>query len=386
MRRALAIQMIINKEWGLAINENPLQGAFVVDELTDLVEAAVLAEFDRISERGGVLGAMETGYQRGRIQDESMLYEHRKHDGSLPIVGVNTFRNPDAGERAAGGRARARLGGREGEPARAGDERSARSTGSRPRRRWRGSRPRRRRARTSSPCSWMPRACARSSRSPRRSSRWAGSTAATSEPTAVDTVALEGRRSGTGASLAWGRQRRAAHRGGRCRDRPARPRAGRRRTAGTAPDGPGTVIRSKAYLSALVLAAILGAPISAVAYGFLVLVTKLQDWLFTDLPGRPVRGGAPGLVAGALGSAGRPADRLDHPVPAGQRRATPRARLRHGRRAATRPRPARCRARRARHPEPGRGARPRGAAHRHRRGPRGPDRPPGRRRTRRRWR
>ncbi|HET7821027.1 MAG TPA: fused isobutyryl-CoA mutase/GTPase IcmF, partial [Ornithinibacter sp.] len=87
VRRALAIQMIITKEWGLAVNENPLQGAFVVDELTDLVEAAVLAEFDRISERGGVLGAMETGYQRGRIQDESMLYEHRKHDGSLPIVG-----------------------------------------------------------------------------------------------------------------------------------------------------------------------------------------------------------------------------------------------------------------------------------------------------------
>ncbi len=98
VRRALAIQLIIGKEWGLAMNENPLQGSFVVDELTDLVEGAVLAEFDRISERGGVLGAMETGYQRGRIQDESMLYEHRKHDGSLPIVGVNTFRKPDAGE------------------------------------------------------------------------------------------------------------------------------------------------------------------------------------------------------------------------------------------------------------------------------------------------
>ena len=87
----MAIQLIIGKEWGLSLNENPLQGAFVVDELTDLVEEAVLAEFDRIAERGGVLGAMETGYQRGRIQDESMLYEHRKHDGSLPIVGVNTF-------------------------------------------------------------------------------------------------------------------------------------------------------------------------------------------------------------------------------------------------------------------------------------------------------
>jgi methylmalonyl-CoA mutase len=73
------------------MNENPLQGSFVIDHLTDLVEEAVLTEFDRISERGGVLGAMETGYQRGRIQDESMLYEHRKHDGSLPIVGVNTF-------------------------------------------------------------------------------------------------------------------------------------------------------------------------------------------------------------------------------------------------------------------------------------------------------
>jgi isobutyryl-CoA mutase len=91
VRRALAIQMIIDQEWGLAKNENPLQGSAIVDELTDLVEEAVLAEFDRLADRGGVLGAMETGYQRGRIQDESMLYEHRKHDGSLPIVGVNTF-------------------------------------------------------------------------------------------------------------------------------------------------------------------------------------------------------------------------------------------------------------------------------------------------------
>ncbi|CCH90634.1 Methylmalonyl-CoA mutase, large subunit [Modestobacter italicus] len=98
VRRALAIQMIIDREWGLAGNENPLQGSFVIDELTDLVEAAVLEEFDRIAERGGVLGAMETGYQRGRIQDESMLYEHRKHDGSLPIVGVNTFLDPNAAD------------------------------------------------------------------------------------------------------------------------------------------------------------------------------------------------------------------------------------------------------------------------------------------------
>ncbi|MDQ0380135.1 fused isobutyryl-CoA mutase/GTPase IcmF [Amycolatopsis thermophila] len=94
VRRAMAIQMIINKEWGLSKNENPLQGSFIIDELTDLVEEAVLAEFDRMAERGGVLGAMETGYQRGKIQDESMLYERLKHEGTLPIVGVNTFRNP----------------------------------------------------------------------------------------------------------------------------------------------------------------------------------------------------------------------------------------------------------------------------------------------------
>jgi methylmalonyl-CoA mutase len=96
VRRALAIQMIIDKEWGLSMNENPLQGSYIVDRLTDLVEEAVLLEFERIADRGGVLGAMETGYQRGRIQDESMLYEHRKHDGSLPIVGVNTFLPPES--------------------------------------------------------------------------------------------------------------------------------------------------------------------------------------------------------------------------------------------------------------------------------------------------
>ena len=94
VRRALAIQLIINKEWGLAMNENPSQGSFIIEELTDLVEEAVLQEFERISERGGVLGAMETGYQRGKIQDESLYYEHRKHDGSYPIIGVNTFLNP----------------------------------------------------------------------------------------------------------------------------------------------------------------------------------------------------------------------------------------------------------------------------------------------------
>ena len=95
VRRALAIQMIINKEWGVAKNENPNQGAFLFEELTELVEEAVLSEFERISERGGVLGAMETGYQRGKIQEESLVYEHQKHSGELPIVGVNTFLNPN---------------------------------------------------------------------------------------------------------------------------------------------------------------------------------------------------------------------------------------------------------------------------------------------------
>ncbi|HEY5633438.1 MAG TPA: fused isobutyryl-CoA mutase/GTPase IcmF [Burkholderiaceae bacterium] len=94
VRRAMAIQMIINREWGLAKNENPNQGAFVIDALTELVEEAVLAEFERIADRGGVLGAMETGYQRGKIQDESMHYEMLKHTGEYPIVGVNTFRSP----------------------------------------------------------------------------------------------------------------------------------------------------------------------------------------------------------------------------------------------------------------------------------------------------
>ncbi|MAH83461.1 MAG: methylmalonyl-CoA mutase [Rhodospirillaceae bacterium TMED8] len=95
VRRAVAIQMIINNEWGLSKNENPNQGSFIIDELTDLVEEAVLQEFDRISERGGVLGAMETGYQRGKIQEESLYYEHKKHEGSIPIIGVNTFLNPN---------------------------------------------------------------------------------------------------------------------------------------------------------------------------------------------------------------------------------------------------------------------------------------------------
>ena len=102
VRRALAIQMIINREWGLAKNENPNQGSFIIEELTDLVEEAVLEEFERLSARGGVLGAMETGYQRGKIQEESLHYETLKHSGELPIIGVNTYRPPDDG---AGGEA-----------------------------------------------------------------------------------------------------------------------------------------------------------------------------------------------------------------------------------------------------------------------------------------
>ena len=94
VRRAMAIQLIINREWGIGKNENPNQGSFIIEELTELVEAAVLKEFEAISDRGGVLGAMETGFQRGQIQEQSMFYEHKKHDGSYPIIGVNTFRNP----------------------------------------------------------------------------------------------------------------------------------------------------------------------------------------------------------------------------------------------------------------------------------------------------
>ena len=91
VRRAMAIQLIINSELGLAKNENPMQGSFIIEELTDLVEEAVLTEFDRITERGGVLGAMETMYQRSKIQEESLYYETLKHSGEYPIIGVNTF-------------------------------------------------------------------------------------------------------------------------------------------------------------------------------------------------------------------------------------------------------------------------------------------------------
>jgi methylmalonyl-CoA mutase len=94
VRRALAIQLIINRELGLSKNENPLQGAYAIETLTDAVESAVLEEFERLSQRGGVLGAMETLYQRSRIQEESLHYETQKDSGALPIVGVNTFENP----------------------------------------------------------------------------------------------------------------------------------------------------------------------------------------------------------------------------------------------------------------------------------------------------
>ncbi|HET9679458.1 MAG TPA: methylmalonyl-CoA mutase family protein, partial [Gammaproteobacteria bacterium] len=102
VRRAMAIQLIINRELGENKNENPLQGSFIIEELTDLVEEAVYKEFDSISERGGVLGAMETMYQRGKIQEESLYYEAKKHDGSLPIIGVNTFQ-PKSGQEEEGG-------------------------------------------------------------------------------------------------------------------------------------------------------------------------------------------------------------------------------------------------------------------------------------------
>jgi len=99
VRRALAIQLVINREFGLGFCENATQGSFIIEELTDLVEEAVLKEFDRLSERGGVLGAMELQYQRGAIQDDSIKYEHMKHSGDLPLIGVNTFLpvNPEAG-------------------------------------------------------------------------------------------------------------------------------------------------------------------------------------------------------------------------------------------------------------------------------------------------
>tara|TARA_B110000881_G_C18582447_1_gene522620 strand:- start:1081 stop:2418 length:1338 start_codon:yes stop_codon:yes gene_type:complete len=108
VRRAMAIQLIINREFGLNFCENPWQGSFVVDQLTDLLEEAVYIEFDRISARGGVLGAMDTMYQRGKIQEESLDYEHKKHDGSLPLIGVNTFLPKEGEEETIEGRELAR--------------------------------------------------------------------------------------------------------------------------------------------------------------------------------------------------------------------------------------------------------------------------------------
>ncbi len=114
VRRAMAVQLIITKEQGLAKCENPMQGSYVVEQLTELVEEAVLDEFMRLDERGGVLGAMERQYQRGKIQDESLKYEHLKHDGTLPIVGVNTFRNPNrSGNDEAAGQQLTRASGEE---------------------------------------------------------------------------------------------------------------------------------------------------------------------------------------------------------------------------------------------------------------------------------
>ena len=115
VRRALAIQKIINREWGVAGSQNPNQGSFAVEDLTDLVEEAVLAEFDRLTARGGVLGAMESGYQRGKIQEESLYYERRKHDGSYPIIGVNTFLGDDADDHVEPELARATEAEREGQ-------------------------------------------------------------------------------------------------------------------------------------------------------------------------------------------------------------------------------------------------------------------------------
>jgi methylmalonyl-CoA mutase len=177
VRRALAIQLIINREWGLAMNENPLQGSFIIDELTDLVEEAVLVEFDRINERGGVFGAMETGYQRGRIQDESMLYERRKHDGALPIVGVNTFLRPSADAEQPGRVELAREKRRSRSCAASGSSRPRMLLTRRPR--WPDSSSPRPPVRTCSPSSWTRPVCAPLDRSPAPSSRWVASTVAT---------------------------------------------------------------------------------------------------------------------------------------------------------------------------------------------------------------
>ena len=323
MRRALAIQMIITKEWGLAVNENPLQGAFVVDELTDLVEAAVLAEFDRISERGGVLGAMETGYQRGRIQDESMLYEHRKHDGSLPIVGVNTFRNPHAGEAPREVTlARASEAEKEGQLARvtaykeehrveaAGGAGAAQGVGDVGRERLRrahGCRPRVFAAAGHRGVLRGGRAVPPQRLAPRR----AGCVTRSGRATAAGAGAMLGRVPGPPGPAPARRQMPVT-----ATPAPATP-AG----AAAALD-PVSVVRSRAYLSALVLAGAARHP----DLGGRLRVPRAGG-VAPGLPlrrpaGRPLRGRHPGLVAGALADALRAARRAHAPPPARPRRAT----------------------------------------------------------------
>jgi len=175
-----------HREWGLAKNENPNQGAFIIDELTDLVEEAVLKEFEAISERGGVLGAMETGYQRGKIQEESMYYEHKKHDGSYPII-ASHFPQPARGRRAAENRTDPLDRRGKAKPAKA----PARLQGA-PQGRVRPMLARLQQAvidiRTCSKCWWTRCAAARSGRSRMRCSRWGGSTGEYVGPSSAHTA------------------------------------------------------------------------------------------------------------------------------------------------------------------------------------------------------
>ena len=179
VRRAVAIQLIINRELGLNRIQNPWQGSYAIDELTDLVEEAVYKEFESMAERGGVLGAMETMYQRGKIQEESMHYETRKHDGTLPIVGVNTFLSGHGdrrtGRRAAVPRHATRSSARRSMPC----MRSRRGTPRKRRRHCKGCRQVAAAAATCSPNYSRPCRCARSARSRARCTKSAGSTAGT---------------------------------------------------------------------------------------------------------------------------------------------------------------------------------------------------------------
>ena len=179
VRRAVAIQLIINRELGLNKIQNPWQGSYAIEALTDLVEEAVYKEFESIAERGGVLGAMETMYQRGKIQEESMHYETRKHDGSLPIVGVNTFLNDNGdGEhavaplfRASDEEQRAQVDAVHAFQARHAPKRRPKHCS--------GCSSRGARAATCSPSCWRPCRSARSARSPARCTKSAANTAAT---------------------------------------------------------------------------------------------------------------------------------------------------------------------------------------------------------------